>query len=271
MVKPGSDELRQNVFSSTLMSTKLKSSNASITYPCCTFCGGSRVKGSPKRKVLLCTLSLYVNPSESFIVWGKKPDDPKGMLWLRSCCVRRGQERVIELISRGCRGRCSYTLKFCSAPATDDWYRSLRSESRRAPAMGDVVLPEDDDGRMSATLDALLTEMTPSVSESVWDDEEGGDWIDPPEMTPPFISISAPPACPLSLTAGLTGKKSKSKKSSKKKKGSAVFCSPLAALGSRKSSCPSYSASILPLESNENTPPFSEDLTRWSWPQAFSS
>ena len=272
MVKPGSEELRQNVFSSILMSTKLKSSHASVTYPCCTFCGGSSAKGSPKRKVLLCQLSLYINPSESFIVWGKKQDEPKGILWLRSCCVRRGQERTIELISRGCRGRCSYTLKFSSSSSADDWYRSLRGESRRAPTVGDDVPSSDeDDGRMSATLDAILTEMTPLASEN---HEQEEDLLDYPEDLPPSITVSAPPA---PLPTALAGKKSpKIKKSSKKLKASSpVLCNPLQGLVSRKTSCPvtSYSASIYPLESIENTPaPVSEaEMTRWSWPQAFTA
>ena len=164
----GSEELRQNVFSSILMSTKLKSSQVSLTYPSCPFCGGgggSGAKGSPKRKSLLCQLSLYVNPSESFIVWGKKQDEPKGMLWLRSCCVRRGREDgTVELISRGCRGRCSYTVKLSTSFVADEWYRSLRGESRRAPTVADdVVATDEEDDRMSATLEAILTEMAPCV------------------------------------------------------------------------------------------------------------
>ena len=267
----GSEELRQSVFSSILMSTKLKSSQASLTYPSCSFCGGtSSTKGSPKRKSLPCQLSLYVNPSESFIVWGKKQDEPKGMVWLRSCCVRRGQEEgTIELISRGCRGRCSYTIKLSTAAyVADDWYRSLRLESRRAPTVGEDVSTDEDD-RMTATLDAILTEMAPStISDSVADQEEtetdGGK--DSPQLNACVPSVQTP------------SKKAKTKKHTKKRKSTPVLCNPLQGLVSRKTSCPvavvgSYSASIYPLESTETgttTPSLTLpelEMTRWSWPQ----
>lgn len=265
----GSEELRQNVFSSILMSTKLKSTQASVTYPSCSFCGGYLSgKGSPKRKSLLCQLSLYVNPSESFIVWGKKQDEPKGMVWLRSCCVRRGQEEGgIELISRGCRGRCSYTIKLSNSFVADDWYRSLRAESRRAPTVGDDVQTEEDDDRMSATLDAILTEMAPptcSFPEETETDVSVEDRDGQLHRLDPLPAVS-------------TGKKSsKSKRTSKKMKSTPVLCNPLQGLVSRKTSCPvavvgSYSASIYPLslDSTEtNTPSLPElEMTRWSWPQ----
>ena len=263
----GSEELRQNVFSSILMSTKLKSSQASLTYPSCSFCGGSSsAKGSPKRKSLLCQLSLYVNPSESFIVWGKKQDEPKGMMWLRSCCVRRGQEEgAVELISRGCRGRCSYTIKLSSSVVADEWYRLLRGESRRVPTVADDV-PTDEDDRMSATLDAILTEMAPStISDSLLEEESetdnDRDYKDAPQMAvEPAVRPSK--------------KSTKTKKHSKNRKSTPVLCNPLQGLVSRKTSCPvavvgSYSASIYPLDSTEaNTPSLPElEMTRWSWPQ----
>ena len=267
----GSEELRQNVFSSVLMSTKLKSSHASVTYPCCSFCGGnSSAKGSPKRKVLLCQLTLYVNPSESFVVWGKKQDEPKGMLWLRSCCVRRGQEGTIELISRGCRGRCSYTVRFSSASVADDWYRSLRGESRRAPTVGDDVPTDEEDGRMSATLDAILTEMAPStISESLQVEDE----TDTSSISYTDTQYLTLPPQYVAPVGKKTSKSPKSKKSSKKLKSSPVLCNPLQGLVSRKTSCPvsvSYSASIYPLDSGEGcTPTLPElEMTRWSWPQA---
>ena len=265
----GSEELRQNVFSSILMSTKLKSSQASLTYPCCSFCGGggsSNSRGSPKRKSLLCQLSLYVNPSESFIVWGKKQDEPKGMVWLRSCCVRRGQEEgAVELISRCCRGRCSYTIKLSTAPVADDWYRSLRGESRRAPTVGDDDPTDEEDDRMSATLDAILTEMAPSSSERVEVEDGERDATDAVNgglnLPPPAVLVTPAPS-----------KKTK-KKHSKKLKHSPVLCNPLQGLVTRKTSCPmsvTYSASIYPLDmtTEPNTPTLPElEMTRWSWPQ----
>ena len=262
----GSEELRQNVFSSVLMSTKLKSSQASLTYPSCSFCGGnSSAKGSPKRKSLLCQLSLYVNPSESFIVWGKKQDEPKGMVWLRSCCVRRGQEEgTIELISRGCRGRCSYTIKLSTSFVADDWYRSLRGESRRVPTVADDVLTDEEDDRMTATLDAILTEMAPStVSDSLLEESETDvgcvddrDASQPNTLDPPPVTVAS----------------KKTKNHAKKLKSQPVLCNPLQGLVSRKTTCTvvgSYSASIYPIDTSEaNTPSLPElEMTRWSWPQ----
>lgn len=269
----GSEELRQNVFSSILMSTKLKNSQVSLTYPSCSFCGGgggSGAKGSPKRKSLLCQLSLYVNPSESFIVWGKKQDEPKGMLWLRSCCVRRGQEEgAVELISRGCRGRCSYTIKLSTSFVADEWYRSLRGESRRAPTVADDVPAGEEDDRMSATLEAILTEMTPSTTSERLHVEEEDETTD--TGSGDYLQLLDPP--PAVLVNPASSKKAKTKKHSKKIKSTPVLCNPLQGLVSRKTSCPvsvAYSASIYPLDvtSEANTPTLPElEMTRWSWPQ----
>lgn len=269
----GSEELRQNVFSSILMSTKLKNSQVSLTYPSCSFCGGgggSGAKGFPKRKSLLCQLSLYVNPSESFIVWGKKQDEPKGMLWLRSCCVRRGQEEgAVELISRGCRGRCSYTIKLSTSFVADEWYRSLRGESRRAPTVADDVPTDEEDDRMSATLEAILTEMTPSTTSERLHVEEENETTD--TGSGDYLQLLDPP--PAVLVNPAPSKKAKTKKHSKKIKSTPVLCNPLQGLVSRKTSCPvsvAYSASIYPLDvtSEANTPTLPElEMTRWSWPQ----
>lgn len=276
----GSEELRQNVFSSILMSSKVRSSQVSLTYPSCSFCGGmvgngSTARGSPKRKSLLCQLSLYVNPSESFIVWEKKQDEPKGMLWLRSCCVIRGKEEgTVELISRGCRGRCSHTIKLSSSFVAEDWYRSLRGESRRAPTVGDdVSATDEEDDRMSATLEAILTEMaTPSSAASPRlheDDYETTDSSSSPHHLHDYFSPS-----PSVLVTPASSKKSK--KRAKKMKSSPVLCNPLQGLVSsgKKASCPvvsvAYSASIYPLDvtSEVNTPTLPElEMTRWSWPQ----
>lgn len=174
MTKPGSDELlRQNVFSSIHMSSRVKMGQVSISYPSCSFCGGTGKGGN--RKVLQCSFSLYTNSSESFVVWYKKQDEPKGMLWLKSCCVRRGAEcsaeatMPIELISKGCRGRCSYTLRFSNRGTAEEWYRSLRSESRKNTHGGSSGEPDEgydpfssDSGEESNPLDDIFSERTSS-------------------------------------------------------------------------------------------------------------
>ena len=176
MSKPGSDELlRQNVFSSIHMSTRVKMGQVSMSYPSCSFCGQTGKGGN--RKVLQCNFSLYTNSSESFVVWYKKQDDPKGMLWLKSCCVRRGAEcsaeatMPIELISKGCRGRCSYTLRFSNRGTAEEWYRSLRSESRKNASGGSTGADIDeydpfssDSGEESNPLDEIFSE-SPSSRE----------------------------------------------------------------------------------------------------------
>ena len=262
----GSEELRQNVFSSVHMSTMLKGTQAAVTYPCCSFCGGTKnSKGSPKRKVVLGQLVLYTNPSESFIVWYKKQDEPKGILWLRSCCVMKGQDSgSIELISRGCRGRCSYTLKF-SAPSTgDEWYRLLRQESRRVPTIGDEIPGTSDDESSSASLDFILTEIPPSVGASTTsEDDENRESAD-------YDSILLSELPPSNGAAARTSK-SKTLKHKHKVKSVPILCNPLHGLRRRKISLPSaattYSSTvypIMPLDSIENTP--EEQVSRWSWP-----
>ena len=271
-----SEELRRSVFSSIHMSSLLRTTHSSITYPSCSFCGGSAInsRSSPKRKVALCQLTLYTNLSDSFIVWCKKQDEPKGMLWLRSCCIRKGQENTIELISRGCRGRCSYTLKFAGLNTNEEWYRLLKQEARKAPSIGDDLTNDVVDGTSDLTsLDSMLTDITPvssltelsSYSESDENSEVG--------------SITSFDQDSL---AALATPKSKNKKRAKsvkvKVKVKPVFCNPLQGLGrTRKTSQPqmssSYSVSTVstmsPLDSIENTSRSSPDVdywSRWSWP-----
>jgi len=264
MGKPGAEELRQNVFSSIHMSTAVKSTQTSITYPSCTFCGGS-LKGSPKRKVTLCQLTLYTNSSEPFVVWFKKQDEPKGLLWLRSCCVRKGQESTIELISRGCRGRCSYTLKFAAQSVSDEWYRMLKQESRRMPTIGDELLSDMECD--SAPLDSILTEEMLLPRSHVYSENDENDEAESPDvLARPLIpsSIITPPSPKFKLT--------KAVKPKHKVKSTRVLCNPLQGLtfGSRKISLPvstSYTCTttpIMPLESIENTP--EDQVSRWSWP-----
>jgi len=264
MGKPGAEELRQNVFSSIHMSTAVKSTQTSITYPSCTFCGGS-LKGSPKRKVTLCQLTLYTNSSEPFVVWFKKQDEPKGLLWLRSCCVIKGQESTIELISRGCRGRCSYTLKFAAQSVSDEWYRMLKQESRRMPTIGDELLSDMECD--SAPLDSILTEEMLLPRRHVYSENDENDEAESPDvLARPLIpsSIITPPSPKFKLT--------KAVKPKHKVKSTRVLCNPLQGLtfGSRKISLPvstSYTCTttpIMPLESIENTP--EDQVSRWSWP-----
>lgn len=173
MVKPGTEELRQKVFSSTHMSTMVKTTQATITYPCCSYCGGY-LNSSPKRKVVFGQVSLYTNPSESFIVWYKKHDEPKGLLWLRSCCIKKGHgETQIQLITTGCRERCSYTLSFLALPIANEWYRTLKQESRKAPSISGGMFCEELDS--ASSLDSILNEVTTSHSDS---DENWSDDMD---------------------------------------------------------------------------------------------
>ena len=275
----GSEELRQEVFSSIHLSSLVKSTQASITYPSCSFCGGALVssKGSPKRKVALCTLTLYTNTSESFVVWYKKQEEPKGMLWLGSYCVRKGQENAIEFISRSCRGRCSYTLKFSTAATSDDWYRLLKQESRKVPTICDElpgsVAGEDDS---VTSLDCILTDSSPlSVTpfselisyrdESEDNGDELRDTLEP--ITPPAVQTGSKSKSPKVKSKG------KSKKTKQRVKSTPVLCNPLHSLGGRnkKTLGSTYSTSAVtmgfcPLDSVENGPDDQLELARWSWP-----
>ncbi len=270
------EELRQNVFSSIHMSTLAKNTQASITYPSCTFCGGTLIttssKGSPKRKSSLYQLTLYTNSSESFVVWYKKQEEPKGLLWMRSCCVRKGQEeKTVELISRSCRGRCSYTLKFSSNHASEEWYKLLKQESRKIPCLGDEL---PCGGAMEETyddsLDSMLTDISPLsvLNEVLHGQEEALDQLPPLVVSSPVISPTKPSKV----------KTPKVKSVKQKLKSNPVICNPLQGLSSKNKKVPviplssSFSSSYVssvhpPLNGIENTPPSDSDqLNRWSWP-----
>lgn len=260
------------------MSTLAKSVQAGITYPSCTFCGGTLVSGSskssPKRKSALCQVTLYTNSSESFIVWYKKQEEPKGMLWMRSRCIRKGLDvNTVELISRGCRGRCSYTLKFSSSRVSEEWYKMLKQESRKIPCLGDELSSSLEDEGYLASLDSMLTDTSPlnvlnevlhgSLDENEEDRQESQDQVAPLHPSPTPSPKSSP--------------KSKAKSPKKMIKGklkpSSVICNPLQSLSSknRKTSVIPISTSfsnnstlaVNPLESIEN---IGDDLSRWSWP-----
>ena len=280
----GSEELRQNVFSSIHMSTIVKSAQATVTYPCCSFCGGMDPKGSPKpRKVVLAQFSLYTNPSESFVVWCKKQDEPKGMLWVRSFCIRKGEGSAIELISRGCRGRCSYTLKFSAA--SEEWYRLLRQESRRAPSLGigdetSTELQLSPGNADSFSLDSMLTEISPTLSYygELESDDQGENYCDRGLSAIHEHSLSAPVESSTVVSAPLptksqSGKKIKkskhsastSKLGSKKLKPVTVTCNPLQGIGRRKS-IPNYGGGAHAVAPVVESPSAYDDLSRWSWP-----
>ena len=283
-----SEELRQNVFSSIHMSSLAKTTQANITYPSCTFCGGTLVsgssKGSPKRKSALCQLSLYTNSSESFIVWHKKVEEPKGILWMRTCCIRKGlKDNAVELISRGCRGRCSYTLKFSSCQVSDEWYKLLKQESRKIPFLGDELpssLLEEEEGYL-ASLDSMLTDISPLnvLNEVLYGNQENL------ENQEELRTESTYQLEPLNHSSTTPSPKSSPKSKTKtpkprtikgNKKSSPVICNPLQGLSSksRKSSVIPISSSFSnngmevessgnPLESIENSDDY---LSRWSWP-----
>ena len=264
-----SEELRRSVFSSIHMSSLVKSTHASITYPSCSFCGGCAInpKSSPKRKVALCQVSLYSNLSDSFIVWYKKQEEPKGILWLHSCCVRRGQDSCIELISRGCRGRCSYTLKLTSLSANEEWYRLLKLEARKTSTVGDDFTNESVDGSCNdlTSLESMLTDISPLSSIT-----ELSNYSDSDENSDDGSVVSTTPIAP--STSSKSKKKSKSSPSKVKVK--TVFSNPFQSLGrSRKTSQPTISSSVsirtAPLDSIENTSQPTPDVDhwgRWSWP-----
>lgn len=257
------------------MSTLAKSIQAGITYPSCTFCGGTLVNGSsknsPKRKSALCQLSLYTNSSESFIVWYKKQDEPKGILWMRSCCIRKGSdENAVELISRGCRGRCSYTLKFSSSRASEEWYRLLKQESRKIPSLGDELPFSVDEGYL-ASLDSMLTDISPlnvlnEVLHNSDDDTENNSSLEESKESKDHI---APLQQHQRHHSPTTSPKS-NKKSVKSK-----LINPLQGLTKNKKTSVSTISSSLssstvgsvnPLESIENNTPSDDYLSRWSWP-----
>lgn len=272
-----SEELRQEVFSSIHLSSLVKSTQANITYPSCSFCGGGSVR-SPKRKAALCQLTLYTNSSESFVVWYKKQDEPKGMLWLGSYCIRKGQDGAIELISRSCHGRCSYTLKFSAAPASEQWYRLLKQESRRAPSICDELPVSSIEAGNSTSLDCILTDSSPlsihtAFSDLASDENENGD-----ELRDTLEPITPPTVVQKSKSSSKvkSNKSSPKGKSRHRNKSSPIMCNPLQGFGGKKNKKSSpiplsatYSSSVSmglypldPIEDNGSD----DQLSRWSWP-----
>ncbi|XP_065883461.1 uncharacterized protein [Dysidea avara] len=142
--------LRQNVFSSMHMSTRLKSEVVQLVEPVCSVCGVS--KGPPKKKTRSYHFSVYTNCSEPFVVWFKKSEAPKGMLWLRSFNIRRSstEANVLELVSKTCHFKCAYKIKLSSSNKVGEWYQLLKDESRRQPTIGGDL---SDDSFLYSTFD----------------------------------------------------------------------------------------------------------------------
>lgn len=247
MSKLGSDELlRQNVFSSIHMSTEVKTGHVSISYPSCSYCGGIDKKSASNRKVISCYASLYTNSSESFVVWSKKQDEPKGMLWLRSCCVRRGAECTaestmpIELISKGCRGHCSYTLRFSKRSEAEEWFRSLRLESRKHTIDKEDPFSSSDSGEDNP-LDNILSESHGRIEDKL-------------KLPQARRKISSPTLPTRQQT------KSPDIKRKKKKSSNNIFQLPFL----MDHSLPSIST--IYKQDSPTSPGGTDSLGRWSWP-----
>ena len=130
--------LRQSVFSSIHLSSRLKCDIVQLSTPLCSNCGVN--KASSKKKPGSYYLSIYTNKSEPFVVWCKKREDPKGILWLRNYAVRKSSNdgNEIELVSKGCPFKCTHKIKLASSNKTSEWYQLLRDESRRQPSISDA-------------------------------------------------------------------------------------------------------------------------------------
>jgi len=183
---PGADEmLRQNVFSSIHMSTRLKSEVVQLVEPICSMCGMS--KGPPKKKTRSYHFSVYTNCSEPFVVWFKKSEEPKGMLWLRSFTIRRSstEANVLELVSKTCHFKCAYKIKLSSSNKVGEWYQLLKDESRRQPTIGGDLT--DD-----SFLDSILNDSSPKSFYSEDTLEEDGKLTDDlPESDTETVSLSS--------------------------------------------------------------------------------
>ena len=133
--------LRQSVFSSIHLSSRLKSDVVQLTTPLCSNCGVN--KATSKKKPGSYYLSIYTNNSEPFVVWFKKREDPKGILWLRNYIVRKcSNANELELLTRGCPFKCAHKIKLSTSCRTSEWYQLLRDESRRQPSISDDVSSE---------------------------------------------------------------------------------------------------------------------------------
>ncbi len=265
MVKPGAEELRQKVFSSTHMSTMVKTAQATVTYPCCSYCGGY-LNSSQKRKVVFGQLSLYTNPSESFIVWYKKHDEPKGLLWLRNCCIKKGHEGTeIQVITRGCRERCSYTLSFLALSTADEWYWSLKQESRRVPSIGSGIFCEELDS--ASSLDSILNEVTPSYGDIYYYSDSDENWSDDTDPWYARQSAAAKDSAQFKLTASISTRRPLVKESKMKSHPSLRYQGPRNVspilVSSLANEAGLTSAELLHVSTNDVT---EDQLSRWSWP-----
>ena len=133
--------LRQSVFSSIHLSSRLKSDVVQLSTPLCSNCGVN--KATSKKKAGSYYLSIYTNNSEPFVVWFKKREDPKGILWLRNYTVRKCSDaNELELVNKGCPFKCAHKIKLSTSSRTSEWYQLLRDESRRQPSISDEISTE---------------------------------------------------------------------------------------------------------------------------------
>ena len=135
--------LRQSVFSSIHLSSRLKCDVVQLSTPLCSNCGAN--KATSKKKPGSYYFSVYTNKSEPFVVWFKKREDPKGILWLRNYTIRKSSDDAneIELVSRGCPFKCTHKIKLSNNGRTSEWYQLLRDESRRQPSISDADIHSD--------------------------------------------------------------------------------------------------------------------------------
>lgn len=282
MDKQGSEELlRQNVFSSIHMSSAIKCNQVSVSYPACSLCCGgatNTVSGTASkktaRKQAVFQITLYANSSESFVVWGKKVDEPKGMLWLRSCSIRRGSDNEgnmpIEMLTKGCRGRCSHTLRFSSRIVAEEWYKLLKQESRKiTPMEFDDPFSSDSGGEdEDSPLDRILSDTTSL------DAIDGGEQF--LYQVPSSRRSSSPAIKPLTRTKSSENNFLSTSLPPLKNKSPFRLPFTTSHNTSRKISLPVYTTSQHHQQNTINQilllePPNTSDLERWSWPVQVSN
>lgn len=173
--------LRQSVFSSIHLSSRLKCDVVQLSTPLCSNCGVN--KATSKKKPGSYYLSIYTNKSEPFVVWCKKREDPKGILWLRNYAVRKStnDSNEIELVSKGCPFKCTHKIKLENSNRTGEWYQLLRDESRRQPSISDADIHSE------SFLDSILDN---SSQRSFFSEEEDSK-LDLVESDTETISLSS--------------------------------------------------------------------------------
>lgn len=279
--------LRQNVFSSIHLSSRLKSDVVQLSTPLCSNCGVN--KATSKKKPGSYYLSIYTNKSEPFVVWFKKREDPKGILWLRNYTVRKSTNDVneLELVSRGCPFKCAHKIKLASSNKASEWYQLLRDESRRQPSINDDISSEpfldsifDDAAQRSffseeddSKLDLVESDSeTNSLSSSV-------DSEDKLSLNDSAVGISSPVSQNSNSFSYLKGSKSRNlttsalpplkAKETKKVKSTSLLLSPHHQQQQYKLPAPvSPQAHRKPLSNCDYNSSETDLAERWSWPWA---